>query len=79
MRQTRRGALHPGPPSPKKRAPDEAWGTLPRPPRRAPFPSLPEEREMICNYVVFLELTHPSEARALVDVTADPGSGRKKQ
>lgn len=73
MRQTRRGALHPGPPTPKKRAPDEAWGTLPRP------PSLPEEREMICNYVVFLELTHPSEARALVDVTADPGSGRKKQ
>lgn len=33
---------------------------------------------MICNYVVFLELTHPSEARALVDVTADPGSWAEK-
>lgn len=27
---------------------------------------------MICNYVVFLELTHPSEVRTLVDVTVDP-------
>lgn len=40
--------------------------------RCVPFSFLPEKHGMICNYVVFLELTHPSEVRTLVDVTVDP-------
>lgn len=40
--------------------------------RCVPFSFLPEKHGMICSYVVFLELTHPSEVRTLVDVTVDP-------